>query len=406
MFNDHNVTYLNNERKHMLELKLAYRNLVGAKLRTVLNVGILSFIYVLIIWHQSLFNGMYGQASQFMIKDDIGGGQYWFEKYDPYDLSLIDDIHGKIPEEIEHLIQHKQAAPILIRPASFFPKGRIQSVLLKGIEPEQTILDIPTTKLGEESGYLPIMVGRLMAKKNFLQDGDTFTIQWRDANGTFDAVEGKIVEIMNSFVPAIDKGQMWVSLDKLQKMSVLEDEATIIVVGKNVKNQKDLSYWTFRNPEYLLQEVTAIVSSKRGGSIVLYMILLFLAMLAIFDTQVLSIFRRRKEIGTLMALGMVRSRIIKLFTLEGALNGILGMMLASLYGAPLLILSEKHGIPLPFKAENAGMALTPRLYSEYSAGLILGTILIVLLTVTFVSYLPSRKISGVNPTEALRGKIS
>ena len=35
---------------------------------------------------------------------------------------------------------------------------------------------------------------------------------------------------------------------------------------------------------------------------IMYFILLFLAMLAIFDTQILAIFRRRKEIGTLISL--------------------------------------------------------------------------------------------------------
>jgi ABC-type lipoprotein release transport system permease subunit len=42
-------------------------------------------------------------------------------------------------------------------------------------------------------------------------------------------------------------------------------------------------------------------------------------MIAIFDTQVLSLFKRRKEIGTLSALGMTQQQIIGLFTVEGLL---------------------------------------------------------------------------------------
>ncbi len=45
-------------------------------------------------------------------------------------------------------------------------------------------------------------------------------------------------------------------------------------------------------------------------------VLLMGMLLAIFDTQVLAAFRRRREMGTLMALGMLRSQIIGLFTLE------------------------------------------------------------------------------------------
>ena len=71
---------------------------------------------------------------------------------------------------------------------------------------------------------------------------------------------------------------------------------------------------------------------KSVGGIVLYIILLSLAMLAIFDTQVLSIFRRQKEIGTYIALGMTRGQVVGLFTIEGSLNSVLAGLLAALYG--------------------------------------------------------------------------
>jgi ABC-type antimicrobial peptide transport system permease subunit len=45
------------------------------------------------------------------------------------------------------------------------------------------------------------------------------------------------------------------------------------------------------------------------------------------------------------------------------------------------------------------------MYPVYSAGLIVTTVFIVFMTTTVVSYLPSRKIAKMNPTEALRGKL-
>jgi ABC-type lipoprotein release transport system permease subunit len=129
-------------------------------------------------------------------------------------------------------------------------------------------------------------------------------------------------------------------------------------------------------------------------------------MLAIFDTQVLSIFRRRKEIGTLMALGMIRARVIVLFTLEGTLHGILAIVIAAIYGIPLLIYTANKGIPMPSTAEEYGFALSTRLVPYYSAWLVGGTVLLVMLTVLIVSFLPSRKISGLKPTDALKGKLS
>lgn len=390
----------------MIILRLAYRNLVGAGLRTWLNIGVLSFTYVLIIWHQGLFSGMYRQASRDVIKDEIAGGQYWFENYDPYDALSLEESHGIIPSQLESLIQNRKATPILIRQGTIYPEGRVQSVLLKGIDPDQTILDIPTHKLTSDPITLPVMVGKLMAKKNSFQIGDYITIRWRDANGTFDAADGEIVEIMNTNVPTMDMGQLWVPLKRLQEMSILKNEATIIVVGQETKGHGDLPGWKFKGHDFLLKDITDIVKSKRVGGAIIYVVLLFLAMLAIFDTQVLSIFRRRKEIGTLMALGMVRARVIVLFTLEGTLHGILAIAIAAIYGIPILIYTANKGIPMPSTAEEYGIALSTRLFPFYSAWLVGGTVLLVVLTVLIVSYLPSRKISGLKPTEALKGKLS
>ncbi len=90
-------------------LKLAYRNLIGAKLRTALNVGVLSLTYVLIIWHQGLFSGMYRQATRDVIKDEIAGGQYWHKNYDPYDILSLEESHGVIPPELKSLIEDEKS---------------------------------------------------------------------------------------------------------------------------------------------------------------------------------------------------------------------------------------------------------------------------------------------------------
>ncbi len=98
----------------MLALKLAYRNLIGKKLSAWLNVGVLSFTYVLIIWHQGILSGMYQQAAINSIKDEIGGGQYWHEKYDPFDPLTLEDAHGPLTPELSRMIKDGRAAAVLI----------------------------------------------------------------------------------------------------------------------------------------------------------------------------------------------------------------------------------------------------------------------------------------------------
>ena len=137
----------------------------------------------------------------------------------------------------------------------------------------------------------------------------------------------------------------------------------------------------------------------------MFLILLLLALLAVFDTQVLSIFRRQKEIGTYIALGYTRGQVVGLFTIEGTMHAILAAILSLVYGLPFLAWMAKSGLRMPIDTSEFGMAIAQTLYPVYPAGLIIMTIITVTTATAVVSYWPSRRISRMNPTDALRGKL-
>ena len=120
----------------------------------------------------------------------------------------------------------------------------------------------------------------------------------------------------------------------------------------------------------------------------------------------INIFRRGREIGTLMALGMTRSRVVGLFTLEGALNSFLATAMTVVIFGPILWYFGEKGIPLPMDYSEMGLMIAKRLIPVYSIGLIITTTILIATIVLLVSYLPSRKISKMKPTDALRGKIT
>lgn len=386
--------------------KLALRNLLGAGLRTWLNVFVLSLSYVAIIYMQGIYKGMSDQIEQATIDAFYGGGQYWHQAFDPYDPLTLDDSHGTIPEGLKEQIAHKQATPILIRQGTIYPNGRFRSVLLKGIEPDQSILILPTQVLSTDQQITPALIGKRMAQSTGLKKGDYLTVQWRDVNGTFDAADIQIVDIMQTTVQEIDNGQIWIPIRRLQQMTGLPGEATMIVQAKEITTGRRYTDWSFKDLNYLLKDLREMVEMKTMGASVMYIVLLSLAMLAIFDTQILSIFRRRKEMGTLMALGMTRLKIIQLFTVEGAMHGILAALTATVYGLPLVLYTASHGWALPESTDNYGFAIGEKIFPVYSAGLVMGTVLLVLLITTIVSFLPTRRIVRLKPSDALRGKLS
>ncbi len=390
----------------MLTLKLALRNVLGAGLKTWLNVAALSFAFFAIVFMQGLYTGMGDQMEQATIDALYGGGQYWHASYDPYNPLELEDAHGTVPPELQALVDGRTATPILIRQAVTYPEGRFRSVLLKGIDPAQNILTVPSSLLTSEDGAIPAVIGTRMAKSTGLRKGDYATVQWRDVNGTFDAREIRIAEVFRSNVQTIDQSQFWIPLEQLRQLTGMPGEATMVVLSRDAQSIAAPDGWEFKDLDALLSDVRAMVQTKTIGGSIFYTILMFLAMLAIFDTQVLSIFRRKKEMGTLMALGMTRPHLIGLFTLEGAIHAVFATIVAAIYGTPLLIWISTAGWPLPEATDDFGFALGEKLLPVYPAGLIIGTTVLVLIVTTIVSFLPTRRIARLKPTDALRGKIS
>ncbi|MCK4922000.1 MAG: hypothetical protein KAS71_13205, partial [Bacteroidales bacterium] len=110
----------------MLAFKLAYRNLLGAGLRTWLNVIILSLAFVMIIWHKGLLDGWDRQAKVDSIAWEYGGGQYWHKEYDPFDPFTLTESHGVLNNDQVTMVENRKLAPVLITQGTIYPNGRMR----------------------------------------------------------------------------------------------------------------------------------------------------------------------------------------------------------------------------------------------------------------------------------------
>ncbi|MFC1481263.1 ABC transporter permease [Candidatus Neomarinimicrobiota bacterium] len=397
----------------ILTFKLAYKNLIGAGLRTWLNVFVTAISFFLIVFMSGMYQGMEEHSLQVMIDTEIAGGAYWHPEYDPADPIALDDAHGIPPLPVAELIETGAAVPVLISQAAIYPNGRIRPVLMKGTIPGQTILDFPSSTLeGYAGADIPVLVGVGMAKSNNLKEGDTFIIRWLDANRTYDAQEGIVVAVMQTENFQIDMGQIWVPIDRMQQMLSTPGEATYVTYAQKVEPLNETDGWIHRDAAYLNRHMKALIDADRQSAPILYGILLALAAMGIFNSQVLTIFRRQKEIGTLMALGMTRSKVVSLFTTEGGINAFLALIMTIVLGGPVLYWSATTGVPLmelygmgDLDAGEWGVIMAARLVSAYSMNLFVGTTILVSIIVLIVSYIPARKIAKMKPTDALRGKV-
>ena len=382
------------------------KNLLGARLRTFLNVLVTAFSFFLILFMSAMYDGMLQHTKQVTMDTEIAGGAYWHPKYDPMNPMTFEDAHSVPPVAVQTLVDEKKAFPVLVSQASIYPGGRIMPTIMKGIPPDQNIVNMPTDALlGHENIAIPVLIGKGMASESKLEVGDAFTIRWLDADLTYDANEGTVVHIMDTENFKLDMGHIWIPLKKAQSMLAMEGEATYVTYEKGVPLAQGNGDWIPRDINYLVQDMEAIIEADKSGAQIMYLILLALAAMGIFNAQVLSIFRRGKEIGTLMALGMTRSRVVGLFTLEGGLNAVLAAGATLIFFGPVLWYFGKYGIPLPIDYTEMGMLVAKRLIPVYTIGLVISTTILVSIIVIIVSYIPSRRIAKMKPTNALRGKV-
>jgi len=391
--------------------KTAFRSLIGNGLKTWLNVFVLSISFVLIILLQGILKGWSSQAVDDTVKWEIADGQYWQSKYDPFDPFTFDSSTVEIPTLFKKDVDNHRIEPILITQGSIYPQGRMQGVLLKGIRPDQKLLKIPTEKLinytppsGAGGSEIPVVLGAFMAKQTKLHLNDLVTLRWRDKNGTFEAADIRIVGIFKTSIPTVDNGILWIPLDRLQQMTMNANCANLLIKSPEIKTEI-VPGWKFNDVTKLTESTMLLVKTKSIGTSFMYIIFLLLAMLAIFDTQTLSIFRRQREIGTLVALGMTQREVVWHFTLEGTINAVLAFAVGTVWGAPILYYMATKGYSFNMDASEIGVPMADTMYAAITPGLVINTMIFILIVTAIVSYIPARKIAKMNPTDAIRGKV-
>ena len=390
-------------------LKLALKRIIGNGWRSVFNILILFLVLMGMLFMQGLYDGWMRAARRQKAEWEIGNGHFEHSNFDKYDSFTFQDSFAKIPEEMTNLIQQDKAVPILVSSGVLYPQGRMTPISIKGIPWDQTLLKIPSQKLrvtDEHPSTLPAVVGTGMAETNSLSKGDIVSLRFKDALGAYTAYDLEIIQVMATPVSTIDESQVWIDFAVLNRLKALQNSATLFVM-KDEASQLNLgSTWRYISQEESLKDVLALMKADQAGGYLILALLLFLAMIAIFDTQILALFKRRKEIGTLIALGMTRRQIIRLFTYEGCLYMVFGTILSAILGLPLFLHLGTKGIPLPQELSNLNVGgFTETMKSYYDPLTILIMLVMVFVLTLFASWLPAAKIARMKATDALQGKV-
>ena len=382
---------------------IANKNFYRQGLRAFLNVLVTALSIIALIFMLSLLNGFQAQATRNLVSTDVGGGHYRVPGLDILTPTEWEDYTVTVPHVLESL-PNTDKAEVLVQQGQLYPNRRLFPVQLRGIEMEQSLLILPLAglkKYDDKPGdMIPVVVGVKMARKAHLKKGDTVVLKWRDKGGAVDARDVLIVDVGDIINPRVDDGVVWLRLDHLRSMTDRDNEVSWVAVREYLG---PVSGYEFHGIELLMSDLLALLRQDRINSKILWGILMVLVCTSVFNTQILNIFKRQKEIGTLMALGMEPGRIVRIFTLEGVLAALWALVLAVLLGVPFFIWFQGVGFDVTHLSE-ASFPIRETIYPDYQPREIFISVLIVLVLIVVSAWVPVKKIIRLDPTLALRGR--
>ncbi len=254
-----------------------------------------------------------------------------------------------------------------------------------------------------------VVVGEGLAALAGLAVGDTIVLLATTASGGTNMVEASVVGISTSATKVVDDWAVRVPLALAQQLlrvsgantwTVLLDrtDATATAVqalrDRIPSNAYEVVPWTDLADFY--NKTVALFS--RQVSFVRWVIAIIIV-LTIANSMMMTIMERTGEIGTSLALGVPRSRVLRRFMIQGAMLGTFGGLAGIALGMAFAHAINAVGIPMPAPPGSAhgyigGVLLTPRLVLESFA--------LAVVTSTIASIYPAFKASRMPIVDALR----
>lgn len=415
--------------------KLAWRNIMRFKRRTLITFITSSFGLGLLIISLSLMNGIDKDSMTNIINSHQSHltlyAAGYFENRDEFPLGpAIKNPdkwveNGKTLPEVGAVESRIRFGATLIRGSDELPCFGI------AVDPDRNpaLFNIKESLvsgewLADDEG---ILIGSNLARDMNLKTGDEVTLRLMTSMDqeslSWNALDVTIKGIFDTQNPGIDRGALFIPLSIAQKALSMDNQVTEIAFRlKNGSDQQisrvkeelavlyessDQAFQAFSWKE-LENSFLAVSQMKTRNSALIILVMLMIATVGIVNTMLMAVMERTREIGMMAALGLKRREIMTLFILEGGFIGLLGSLSGCLVGGLVSAYLEVRGLSLEAFGETMtrmSQAIYP-VKGIFYADLSAKVLILVFIFGTTISLLasawPARKAAGMDPIAALR----
>ena len=405
----------------MLFLKLAGRNILRQKRRSILTALSIAGGYVLVTLSLSLVNGSYGKVIEFFIRDRTGHVQIHKEDYltkprlyknfDPY-THLYEALRNE-PEIVAVTARIRGQAlafsasdntPVQVTGVDPFTESNF-STLKEKVHKGRYFKTAP-----DDEGYYEAMIGYSVASLLHLKPGDEIVLLSQGVDGSMANDLFRVTGIVGTkssrdrlevYLP-MEAAQSFFSMQgKINEVALLIDDTDqarniALILQEKVKDNLIVSPWQ-KVEETFYKTMEA---DKRGDRVMLG-IIIFIVFVGVLNTIFMSVLERTREFGVLKAIGTRPTNLVFLITTETVILSLTSCFFGLLISYPLIAWFAGTGIPLSQPIDVGGVAFT-HLKGELSLSTFMIPYFVLCSSAIMVSIPPGIRAARILPLDALR----
>jgi len=398
-------------------LKFAYRNIFRNKKRTIISalsvfggalfVG-LAFAYI---------NGMMDMLVSNYIKFQTGNVRITTEEYlgrqKFFPVDELVDTKGNLITDVKK-IEGVTGVEKRVRFGILLVKDNVPlQVIGIGLNIDNNSFRLREKVIEGELGKKGIFLGKTLAKKLNKKLGDDLLIATETSLGGLNGLKLPISAIIETKILHYDERFLYLPMPEAERLLKLRGDAPEVFVftehgeetTQEVKNKIDLIIEDELTAETYMKQMGGFYDYIDTAKLIYFFIelaILLLACVVIINTMMMAIFERMREIGTMKALGFSEKQLFGMFTIEGALIGMLGGIPGAICGWLLIYWLSITGMDLGSAMQGVDYPMEYILYPHSRLVDLIPILLIVLVVPAVASMIPSRYIKRYLPADALR----
>ena len=403
----------------MLTLKLAYRNILRQRRRSLLTALSMAGGYMLFVFSMSLLEGSWSNVVDIFTLDHTGHIQVHKDDY-----AKRPKIHKTIenPAVVETTLKNHEDvtgwAPRVYSSALAYGGNKTSIAQIFGIDPE---LEPTVTRILQKvsagqyfsaqpnaDGYFPAMIGRGLANSLRLDVGDEIVLISSGADGSI-ANDIFIITAIIGNTTSFDRLGVFLPLTVAQEfLSIGGEVHEFALLARNKHDNEQLAVELQSLMPSLnvspWQQIEATfyrtMQSDKQGNYFTMALIVFIVFIGVLNTVLMSVLERTKEFGVLKSIGCRPSELVKLIFIETVMLASISISVGLALILPVIVWFTEVGIKLDISVDMGGVVFDT-MKGDLSAYVVFMPMGFMLLTAALISLPPGLRAARILPRVAL-----